>query len=106
MALTVSTGTENYPPRWAVFDRYVSHVGGRSFDFATDGGEINRFATRYRAAKCFKQVEFDHLTRSTKDGYSALVRLLLTYSVKMCQGQFSRSSAIRKGVREHFCFKR
>lgn len=80
MALRAATGTENYPPKWAVFDRYVSHVGARSFNFATDGGEINRFAARYRAAKSFQFVEFNFLTRGTKDGYSVLVKLLLTYS--------------------------
>jgi hypothetical protein len=41
---------------------------------------LNRFAARYRAAKCFNGLEFDELTKSIADGYSALTHLLLTYS--------------------------
>ena len=42
--------------------------------------DVNRFAARYRAAKCFREVTFDELTEDTVDGYAALVHLLLSYS--------------------------
>jgi len=41
---------------------------------------VNRFAARYRAAKCFRKAEFDSLTHDTADGYGALCHLLLAYS--------------------------
>lgn len=74
------TGTENFPPGWDIFERYLPHVGARGFDFATNAGEVNRFAARYRAAKCFSHAEFASLSAPTRDGYSSLIRLLLTYS--------------------------
>lgn len=74
------TGTENFPPGWESFDRHVGHVGARWLGFAVDGGEVNRFAARYRAAKCFNHADFDYLSALTRDGYSTLIRLLLTYS--------------------------
>jgi hypothetical protein len=43
-------------------------------------GDVNRFAARYRAAKCFRKVDFETLTKDTADGYGALCHLLLTYS--------------------------
>ncbi|WP_162435057.1 hypothetical protein [Pseudoxanthomonas koreensis] len=80
MSRSLPTGTENFPPGWECFDHYVSHVGARSLGFAVDGGGVNRFAARYRAAKSFNRAEFDHLSAPTRDGYSTLIRLLLTYS--------------------------
>lgn len=74
------SGTENYPPGWEIFEHYLPHVGARSFDFVTNAGEVNRFAARYRAARCFNHADFDYLSAPTRDGYSTLIRLLLTYS--------------------------
>jgi hypothetical protein len=71
---------EYYPPNWSIFDRFVVMVGAEGFGFAGSAGDVNRFAARYRAAKCFKSVEFDDLTSATANAYSELVRLLLTYS--------------------------
>lgn len=48
--------------------------------FEGTAAQVNRFAARYRAAKCFSGVTFDELTHTTSDGYSALIHLLLTYS--------------------------
>ena len=55
-------------------------AGSDRLGFAGTTADINRFAARYRAAKCFAKVEFDELTETTSDGYSGLVQLLLTYS--------------------------
>ena len=70
----------SYPPHWQIFDRYVVTAGADFFGFAGSVADVNRFAARYRAAKCFRYVEFDELTVGTADGYGALVQLLLTYS--------------------------
>ena len=71
---------ENYPPRWNVFDKYVRNVGAEGMSFSGNAADVNRFAARYRAARCFKRVEFEGLTAGTAEGYSALSQLLLTYS--------------------------
>ena len=70
----------SYPPNWSTFDEYVMVAGSDRLGFAGTTADINRFAARYRAAKCFAKVEFDELTETTSDGYSGLVQLLLTYS--------------------------
>ena len=48
--------------------------------FVCQIADTNRFGARYRAAKCFRRVEFEGLTQDTADGYSALCHILLTYS--------------------------
>jgi hypothetical protein len=70
---------EGYPPRWAVFDRHVG-VSQRYFGFDRPRGDVNRFAARYRVAKCFRSVTFDGLAANTVDGYGALCHQLLTYA--------------------------
>ena len=62
-----------------MFDRYALIPLG-AFGFVGETGDVNRFAARYRAAKSFKGATFEGLTHDTADGYSALCRLLLTYS--------------------------
>ncbi len=71
---------ENYPPRWGIFDQYVIHVGAAGFQFVGSTADVNRFGARYRAAKCFRRVEFDGVVEATAEGYSALCQILLTYS--------------------------
>lgn len=41
---------------------------------------MNQFGARYRAAKSYKKAEFASLATGTAEGYSALFRILLTYS--------------------------
>ena len=44
-------------------------------------GELRAFATRFRIAKSFNALSLEkHIGVETKEGYSSLVRLLLTYS--------------------------
>ena len=70
----------SYPPGWETFDQFAVSPGPSYMGFTGTAAQINRFAARYRAAKCFSTVSFDELTRTTAEGYSALVHLLLTYS--------------------------
>lgn len=71
---------QDYPPNWSVFDNYVVHVGSELLGFDGSAGDVNRFAARYRAAKCFSNVEFNGLTNESSEAYSELVHLLFTYS--------------------------
>lgn len=48
--------------------------------FKGNAADVNRFAARYRAAKCFQHIEFEELTATTAAGYSSLMKLLLVYS--------------------------
>jgi hypothetical protein len=69
-----------YPPGWETFDDFALAPGPSYMGFTGTVADLNRFAARYRAARCFLEVSFDELTRTTSDGYSALVHVLLTYS--------------------------
>lgn len=71
---------KDYPPHWKTFTQYVGVAGPESFGFSCQIGDVNRFAARYRAARCFRHVAFEGVTNSTAEGYSALCQLLLTYS--------------------------
>src|SRR4051812_45483650 len=71
---------ENYPPRWAVFEGYVPQFDAQAFGFRGSTGDMNRFAARYRVARCFRRAEFVGLTHDTADGYSMLCLMTLTYS--------------------------
>lgn len=77
---TVPSPYADYPPRWAVFDGHVPMFDAGMMGFSGSTGDVNRFAARYRAARCFRCVEFEGLTNDTADGYSMLCLLLLTYS--------------------------
>lgn len=74
------TGDENYPPGWSTFNEKFASHSAADFGFAGSKTDISRFAARYRAARCFRKVEFKGLTQETADCYSALCHLLLTYS--------------------------
>lgn len=70
----------NYPPRWETFNREIKSHCPADFDFAGAVADINRFSARYRAGRCFRKIEFQGLSATTADGYSALCRLLFAYS--------------------------
>lgn len=71
---------DNYPPKWGTYTHFVTMVGPGALGFAGTTADINRFGARYRAAKCFRRIEFEGVTHDTADGYSALCQILLTYS--------------------------
>jgi hypothetical protein len=60
-----------YPRHWKHFNSLVAarRVGGAA--------EANRFAARYRIAACFVGATFHGVSRSTADGFSALLRVTL-----------------------------
>lgn len=83
-SLVLPNPMANYPPGWPTFDLYAPQLGTGVFLFARGVGDLNRFAGRYKAARCFRSVEFEGLSHDTVSSYSGLVQLLLTYSAFEC----------------------
>ena len=79
MPIIADNSKKNQPPKWSVYDQYVTAYPASAFGFV-DRKKPNRFAARYRAAKCFKTIEFEYLNPTTVEGYSILCKTLLTYS--------------------------
>ncbi len=71
---------DRYPTNWDEYDYVVMHVGAKHFGFASDEGDVNRFAARFRAAASFRGIRLDGYTPATEAGYSALCRILFTWS--------------------------
>ncbi|WP_298941382.1 hypothetical protein [uncultured Psychromonas sp.] len=70
----------NYPLQWGNYDGFVKSHGYSRFDFKVSEGDINRFGARYRVAASFKSLELNDYAAKTKDGYSALCQVLLSWS--------------------------
>lgn len=79
-SLIVPGPYNNYPPGWSTFDTYAPRLGSGVFSFARPVGDVNRFAARYKAARCFRSALFEGLAQDTVSSYSGLVQLLLAYS--------------------------
>jgi hypothetical protein len=71
---------DGYPTNWAQFDRDVFYVGAGQFGFVVVNGDVNRFAARFRAAACYRGVNLEGYSAATAAGYSALCRVLFTWS--------------------------
>ena len=71
---------DGYSTNWSQYDRAVYYVGAGQFGFQTDNGDVNRFAARFRAAVCYRGVNLEGYSAATADGYSALCRVLFTWS--------------------------
>ena len=71
---------DGYPTNWRHYDRDVYYVGAGQFGFDTDNGDVNRFAARFRAAACYRGVNLEGYSAATAGGYSALCRVLFTWS--------------------------
>jgi hypothetical protein len=71
---------DGYPTNWDGYDAVVFHVGAVLFGFAGGNGDVNRFGARFRAAASYRGVVLDGYSVATADGYSALCRVLFTWS--------------------------
>lgn len=71
---------DGYPTNWDQYDRNVYYVGAGQFGFVADNGDVNRFAARFRAAACYRGVNLQGYSAATAGGYSALCRVLFTWS--------------------------
>ena len=72
--------SDGYPTNWNHYDRDVCHVGASQFGFVAHTGAVNRFGARFRAAVCYRGVNLDGYSTATVNGYSALCRVLFTWS--------------------------
>jgi hypothetical protein len=51
---------------WEAFNAYAHSPGPGYFGFKADIGDINRFAARYRAAKCFRSIDLEGYTNNVR----------------------------------------
>ncbi|NQZ28470.1 MAG: hypothetical protein HRT55_19390 [Colwellia sp.] len=72
---------EHYPRQWGNYDGFVKAHAYSRFDFVGGEGDINRFGSRFRLASSFKSLELDGYKEPTENGYSALCRVFLCWSV-------------------------
>lgn len=71
----------NAPPGWAVCNAALKKFTPPSaMGFVCAPGDLNRFWSRYRVAKSFREIVLDSYTAETTAGYSALFRVFLTWS--------------------------
>ncbi|BAZ45196.1 hypothetical protein NIES4102_22140 [Chondrocystis sp. NIES-4102] len=79
--MTIMIGSsKGYPTKWSNYCEYYCNNQTELSGFVGEHGNINRFAARFRAANCFKEVCFDGYSEVTNNGYSALCRVMLTWS--------------------------
>ena len=78
--MKVPSPYQDYPPQWDTYTQFIGVAGPGPLGFVCTIADTNRFGARYRAAKCFRRVEFEGVTVDTADGYSALCHILLAYS--------------------------
>lgn len=71
---------DGYPTNWTQYDRDVYYVGAGQFGFVANNGDVNRFGARFRAAACYRGVNLEGYSPATTGGYSALCRVLFTWS--------------------------
>lgn len=69
------------PPGWSACDaKLSSFTPPTNLGFVCGPGDLNRFCSRYRVAKSFKEISLDYYSPDTAGGYSALFRIFLTWS--------------------------
>ncbi|MGL4880898.1 MAG: hypothetical protein ACRC8K_07520 [Waterburya sp.] len=79
--MTIMIGSsKGYPTKWSNYCNNIRNSQTELSGFVGDHGDINRFAARFRAANCFKKICFDGYSEVTNNGYSALCRVMLTWS--------------------------
>ena len=71
----------NAPPGRAACDAALGRfVSPSSLGFVCEAGDLNRFCSRYRLARSFKEILLDSYTIETVAGYSALFHVFLVWS--------------------------
>lgn len=71
----------NAPPGWSAVDRMLGEFRApTTFGFVGAARDINRYWSRYRLARSYREVAIDVFTADTVRGYSALVRVFFVWS--------------------------
>lgn len=70
----------NYPSQWAEFDKHAHCGNPEVLNLAGSMGDVNRFGARFRMAKAFRGLNLDDYSLSSIQGYSALCRVMFTWS--------------------------
>ena len=71
----------NAPPGWAQVDALLGkYTQPSAFGFIGSAGDLNRFWSRYRLAKSFREIAVEHFVPDTVQGYSSLFRVFLVWS--------------------------
>lgn len=78
--MKLSNPYKDHPPNWHIFNGSACIAPLSAFGLASTIGDVNRFAARYRVAKCYRGIILESFTQGTAEGYSALFRVLLTWS--------------------------
>lgn len=71
---------DGYPTNWRAYDSVVLFTGVSQFGFDGSTGDVNRFGARFRLSASYRGVVLDGYSTATADGYSALCRVLFTWS--------------------------
>src|SRR5687767_10054496 len=79
MSLFAPSTIKDYPPEWDVLDQ-LGRARYHEIGFRRDMAFARRFGARYRFAKAFQDLTLSGYKAPTQQGYSALVKLALTYS--------------------------
>ena len=71
---------DGYPTNWSGYDAAVFHVGADQFGLTGGNGNVNRFGARFRVANSYRGIVLNGYSVATADGYSALCRVMFTWS--------------------------
>lgn len=73
--------SKNNLPNWKKYSTGLKNgKNAKDFGFKCKDGDLSRVNARYRLAKSFQAVMAETYTQSTLNGYSALMKAMLTYS--------------------------
>jgi hypothetical protein len=71
----------NTPPGWAACEEALGRfTPPADLGFVGSAGDLNRFRSRYRLAKSFRNIELESYRDDTAAGYSSLFRAFLVFS--------------------------
>lgn len=70
----------HYPSAWPTWNRIAPYADPREAGFVCVTGDVNRFGARFRVARAFRRIELEDYTSDTERGYTALCRVLFTWS--------------------------
>lgn len=70
----------SYPTSWIKYDDAAPYVDPKAYGFSASVADINRWGARFRSARAFKGLELEGYSQAVQAGYSALCRVVFTWS--------------------------